>query len=126
MTQKTSSLTDRLSAQSGTLLVVFCICLALLNFGRLDEWGEAGFRIYFTQAIMQTTLFDFAWVLGILLVFIHQDARRHGLSYAWILPTFPFMPTLGLLLYFWVRHRKMSRTRRNDEVQIFLETNVRK
>ncbi len=60
-----------------------------------------------TQAIMQTTLFDFACVLAIPLVFIARDAKEHGLAWWWILPMFPFMPTVGLLLYFIVRRQKM-------------------
>ena len=63
---------------------------------------------------MQTTLFDFGWVLAILAVFVDQDARRHGLSWWWILPTFPFMPTIGLLLY--VVHRQRTLMRRGEAV----------
>jgi|GEM_PF-1803560 len=112
MSQHTApTLTDRLSAKSGILFWGFTACLVALNVWRLEAWGLDGFRVYLTHAIMQTTLFDFAWVLAILLVFIHQDARRHQLTYWWILPTFPFMPTLGLLAYFWVRHRKVSSTK---------------
>jgi hypothetical protein len=97
----------RLPDRAAPLLVVFCFCLLALNWGRLDEWGQEGFRVWFTQAIMQTTLFDFGWVLLILTFFIHHDAKRHGLSYWWILPTYPFMPTIGLLAYFIVRQRKL-------------------
>lgn len=97
---------------SELLLAVFCVCLVALNVWRLEEWGVEGFRVYLTHAIMQTTLFDFAWVLGILLVFVHADARKLGISYAWIVPTFPFMPTLGLLLYFVMRKRALARAPR--------------
>jgi heme/copper-type cytochrome/quinol oxidase subunit 2 len=51
-------------------------------------------------------MFDFAWILAIMTAFIHVDARQHGLSYWWILPTYPFMPTIGVLAYFMVRTRK--------------------
>jgi hypothetical protein len=98
-----------LSRHSGKLLVFFCACLVALNVWRLPAWGPAGFEVYLTHAIMQTTLFDFGAVLAILLVFIHQDAKRLGLSYWWIVPTFPFMPTIGLLLYFVVRERTLQR-----------------
>jgi hypothetical protein len=94
---------------SELLLAVFCVCLVALNVWRLEEWGVDGFRVYLTHAIMQTTLFDFAWVLGILLVFVHKDARALGISYGWIVPTFPFMPTLGLLLYLVMRKRALAR-----------------
>lgn len=89
------------------LLVAFLAAIVALNAWRIEEWGADGFRVYLTQAIMQTTLFDFACVLAILLVFIARDAKEHGLTWWWILPTFPFMPTVGLLLYFIVRRRKM-------------------
>src|SRR5881409_2065993 len=72
------------------LLVAFLVALVALNAWRLEEWGADGFRTYLTQAIMQTTLFDFACVLAILLVFIARDARTHHLTWWWILPTFPF------------------------------------
>ena len=98
-----------LSKRSGLLLALFCAALVALNVWRLHEWGVDGFRVYLTHAIMQTTLFDFGCVLAIVLVFIHQDARKLGLSYWWILPTFPFMPTIGLLLYFVVRQRTLAR-----------------
>lgn len=94
---------------SEMLLAVFCVCLVALNVWRLEEWGVEGFHVWFTHTIMQTTLFDFAWVLGILLVFVHQDARKLGISYGWIVPTFPFMPTIGLLLYFVMRKRALAR-----------------
>jgi hypothetical protein len=41
-------------------------------------------------------------------VFIHNDASKYGLRYWYIFPTFPVMPTVGLLLYIWLRHRKLS------------------
>lgn len=99
---------DALTRRSPLLLVLFCAALVALNVWRLDAWGLEGFRVYLTHPIMQTTLFDFGCVLAILLVFLHRDAKAHGLTYWWILPTFPFMPTIGLLLYFWVRRRKLS------------------
>ena len=92
------------------LLVLFCGCLVALNIWRISDWGVEGFKVYLTQAIMQTTLFDFGWVLAILAVFVDQDARRHGLSWWWILPTFPFMPTIGLLLYVVHRQRTLMRS----------------
>lgn len=91
------------------LLFVFCVGLVALNAGRLGEWGEEGFRLYLTQAIMQTTLYDFGWVLLVTTWFLHQDAKAHGLRYWWVLPTYPFMPTLGLLAYFVVRQAKLRR-----------------
>ena len=89
------------------LLAVFCACLVAGNVTRLDEWGVDGFRVYLTQAIMQTTLFDFAWILAILAVFLDDDAKKIGVRWAWILPTFPFMPTLGVLLYLVARKRAL-------------------
>jgi hypothetical protein len=99
-----------LEQRAHILLIVFLLALVALNAWRLEEWGVEGLRTYLTHTIMQTTLFDFACVLAILLVFIHRDAKQHGLSYWWILPTFPFMPTIGILLYFVVRQRKLSQT----------------
>ena len=98
---------ERLPRHPSWLLAIFCLCLVALNAWRLDEWGPSGFHLYLTHAIMQTTLFDFAWVLLIVTYFIHHDAKRHGLSYWWILPTYPFMPTIGLLAYFIVRERRL-------------------
>ena len=91
------------------ILAVFVASVVLLNWGRWSEWDAEGFALYLTHPIMQTTLYDFAWVLGILTLFIDADARRHGLSYWYIFPSFPVMPTVGLLLYLWMRHRKLSR-----------------
>ncbi len=91
------------------LLALFAGSLVVLNWGRWSSWNADGFTLYLTHPIMQTTLYDFAWVLGILTVFIHQDARKHGLRYWYIFPTYPVMPTLGLLLYLWMRARKLSR-----------------
>lgn len=91
------------------LLTIFIFSLLALNWGRWSGWSLEGFLLYLTQPIMQTTLYDFAWVLGILTVFIHQDAVKHQLSYWYIFPTFPVMPAVGLLLYVWIRHRKLSR-----------------
>ncbi len=93
------------------LLAVFCACLVVWNVPRLDEWSAAGFEVYLSHAIMQTTLFDFAWVLLIVAVFVDDDARKVGVRWWWILPTFPFMPTLGLLLYFVVRKRALAQPR---------------
>jgi hypothetical protein len=90
------------------LLPCFVASLFVLNWGRWSEWDFEGFTLYLTQPIMQTTLYDFAWVLGIVTVFIHNDASKHGLRYWYIFPTFPVMPTIGLLLYIWLRHRKLS------------------
>lgn len=91
------------------LLALFVASLAILNWGRWSSWDADGFAYYLTHPIMQTTLYDFAWVLGIVTVFIHRDARKHGLRYWYILPTYPVMPTLGLLIYLWMRERKLSR-----------------
>jgi hypothetical protein len=85
------------------LLAVFVIGLVAGNLGRLDEWGVDGFRVYLTHAIMQTTLFDFAWILLVLALFLDDDAQKHRLRWMWILPTFPFMPTIGVLLYLIMR-----------------------
>lgn len=104
----------KLHHHAGALLVVFCVCLVALNVWRLDEWGTEGFRVYLTHAIMQTTLFDFGWVLLVVTWFIHHDAKRHHLSYWWILPTYPFMPTLGLLAYLVVRQRKLRAAGASD------------
>jgi hypothetical protein len=90
------------------LLAFFVASLIVLNWGRWPAWDSEGLMLYLTHPMMQTTLYDFAWVLAILTGFIHQDARKHGLRYWYILPTFPFMPTVGLLLYVWMRHRKLS------------------
>lgn len=89
------------------LLAVFCACLVAGNVTRLDEWGVDGFRVYLTHAIMQTTLFDFAWILAALAVFVDDDARKHGVRWWWILPTFPFMPTVGVLAYLVARKRAL-------------------
>ena len=91
------------------LLVVFVVSIILLNWGRWSAWDAEGFALYLTHPVMQTTLFDFAWVLAILTFFIHQDAKRHGLRYWYIFPTFPVMPTIGLLIYLWMRQRKLAR-----------------
>ena len=91
------------------LLPGFIASLAVLNWGRWSGWDIEGFALYLTQPIMQTTLYDFAWVLGILTLFIHQDANKYRLRYWYIFPTFPVMPAAGLLLYVWLRHRKLSR-----------------
>ena len=87
-------------------LVAFLVSLVGLNVWRLGQWGSEEFRVYLTHAIMQTTLLDFACVLGVVVFFIRRDAKQCGLSWWWILPTFPFMPTLGILAYFIVRRRK--------------------
>lgn len=89
------------------LMIAFLAALAALNVWRLHAWGVEGVVRYLSDPIVQTTWFDFACVLAILLVFIHRDARTHGLTYWWILPTFPFMPTIGLLAYFIVRRRAL-------------------
>jgi hypothetical protein len=91
------------------LLPCFLASILVLNWGRWQAWSAEGFLLYVTQPIMQTTLYDFAWVLAIVTLFVHQDARKHRLRYWYIFPTFPFMPAVGLLLYLWMRHRKLSR-----------------
>ena len=48
-----------------------------------------------------------AVILGVVVFFIRRDARQHGLSWWWILLTFPFMPMLGLLAYFIARRRQL-------------------
>ncbi len=95
--------------QAPGLLLLFAASLVALNWGRWSAWNLEGLTLYLTHPIMQTTLYDFAWVLGIVTLFIHQDARKHGLRYWYIFPTFPFMPAVGLLLYIWLRHRKLSK-----------------
>lgn len=97
---------EQLPRHAVWLLGFFCCCLVVGNWGRLDEWGHEGFTLYLTQAIMQTTLFDFSWVLFVVTYFLHQDARRYGIRYWWVFPSYPFMPTIGLLAYFIVRERK--------------------
>jgi hypothetical protein len=106
-----------LEKHAGRLLLIFLIILVAVNVWRLEQWGADGFRVYFTHPIMQTTLLDFACVLAVLLVFIHRDARAHGLTYWWILPTFPFMPTIGILLYFMVRKAKLSRRAESQQAR---------
>ncbi|MFZ9887221.1 MAG: hypothetical protein ACO3JL_06945 [Myxococcota bacterium] len=105
----TTGALQRVPERAVPLLIVFCAGLIALNAGRLDEWGEEGFRLYLTQAIMQTTLYDFGWVLLVTTWFVHQDAKTHGLRYWWVLPTYPFMPTLGLLAYFIVRQHRLHK-----------------
>ena len=90
------------------LLVAFLLGLVALNVWRLEAWGLEGLSIYLTHPIMQTTLFDFGCVLAVVAVFIRKDAKQHGLSWWWILPTFPFMPTIGILLYFVARRRRLK------------------
>jgi hypothetical protein len=91
------------------LLVLFVASIVLLNWGRWSAWDAEGFALYLTHPVMQTTLYDFAWVLAILTWFIHQDAKKHGLRYWYIFPTFPVMPTIGLLIYLWMRQRMLAR-----------------
>ena len=74
------------------LLVAFLVGLVALNAWRLEAWGVDGIVRYLSDPVVQTTWFDFAAVLAILLVFIHRDAKKHGLTWWWILPTFPFTP----------------------------------
>jgi hypothetical protein len=90
------------------LLPVFCLSVLVLNWGRWDAWDLEGLTLYVTHPIMQTTLYDFAWVLAIVTLFVREDARRHGLRYWYIFPTFPVMPAIGLLVYLWVRHRALT------------------
>ena len=96
------------------LLLAFLIVLVALNAWRLEAWGVEGLRVYLSHPIMQTTFFDFACVLGVLCVFIHKDAKQHGLSWWWILPTFPFMPAVGILFYFVVRRRTLIQREQHD------------
>lgn len=91
------------------LLAAFVLSLVALNWSRWDAWDLEGLLLYVTHPIMQTTLYDFAWVLAIVTYFVREDARRHGLRYWYIFPTFPVMPAIGLLLYLWVRHRTLAR-----------------
>jgi hypothetical protein len=91
------------------LLPAFLLSLVALNWGRWSEWNLDGFALYLTHPIMLTTLYDFAWVLAIVTYFVREDARRHGLRYWYIFPTFPVMPAIGLLLYLWIRHRALSK-----------------
>jgi hypothetical protein len=107
---------DRLHRHAGWLLAIFAVGVVAINFGRWDEWGLEGFRLYLTQAIMQTTLFDFGWVLLIVTLFLRHDARRHELSYWWILPTYPFMPTVGLLAYLIHRNHRLARRSTKTEL----------
>lgn len=109
MTKRPRRLAETVHLRADRLLLVFTASLIALNWGRWSQWDLEGFRLYLTHPIMQTTLYDFAWVLGILTLFIHQDAKKHGLRYWYIFLTFPMMPTVGLLLYIWLRHRKLSR-----------------
>ena len=90
------------------LLPVFVASVVALNWGRWSEWNAEGFVLYLTHPITQTTLYDFAWVLGILTVFIHYDAKKHELRYWYVVLTYPVMPTVGLLVYFWIRQRKLA------------------
>ena len=89
------------------LLVAFLVVLVGLNVWRLEQWDVQAFHVYLSQPIMQTTLVDFACVLLVVVFFIRRDAKQYGLSWWWILPTFPFMPTLGILTYFLVRRREV-------------------
>ena len=90
------------------LLFLFVLSVLAINWGRWSGWDLQGLRQYLTLPIMQTTLYDFAWVLAILTLFIHQDAKQHGLRYWYVFPTYPFMPTVGLLLYLWIRQRTLA------------------
>jgi hypothetical protein len=98
---------ERFHLYAGQLLAAFLLGLLALNWGRWDEWDGAGFTLYLTQPIMQTTLYDFAFVLFIVLTVIRQDARHHRLAYTWIVAFFPFMPTIGLLMYMALRNRAL-------------------
>ena len=108
MKKRLEKVAETAHLQARWLLPCFVASLFVLNRGRWSGWSVEGLNLYLTQPIMQTTLYDFAWVLGILTLFIHQDAKKHHLRYWYILPTFPVMPTVGLLLYVWLRHRKLS------------------
>jgi hypothetical protein len=96
----------------GLFLAIFlAIILPMICVGRAD-WNVAGLRLYLSHSIMQVTLVDFAFVLSFVTVWIHRDARRNGLTYWWILPTYPFMPTVGILAYFLYRQAALRRARR--------------
>lgn len=93
------------------LLAIFlAIILPMIWVGRGD-WNTAGLRLFLSHSIMQVTLVDFAFILSLVTIWIHRDARRNGLSYWWILPTYPFMPTLGILGYFLYRQAALRRAR---------------
>jgi len=108
MKERWASIAETADLHPQWLITMFVASVVAVNWGRWSGWGTEGWTLYLTQPIMQTTLLDFAWVLGILTVFIHQDAKKHQLRYWYIFPTFPFMPTVGILLYIWMRHRKLS------------------
>ncbi len=109
MRRQLESIAERAHLHAPWLLPLFIASVVVLNWGRWSGWSTVGFALYVTQPIMQTTLYDFAWVLGILTIFIHQDAKKHHLRYWYIFPTFPVMPTVGLLIYVWLRQRKLSK-----------------
>ena len=77
MKQRLQNVAETVQLHAHWLLPCFVASLVVLNWGRWSGWGIDGFALYGTQPIMQTTLYDFAWVLGILTVFIHQDAKKH-------------------------------------------------
>lgn len=108
MKKQLRNVADTAHLHAHWLLPFFIASLIVLNWGRWSGWGIQSLTLYLTQPMMQTTLYDFAWVLGILTVFIHQDAKKHRLRYWYIFPTFPVMPAVGLLLYVWLRYRKLS------------------
>ena len=108
MKERLASIAETADLHPHWLLPLFALSVVGVNWGRWSGWGREGFILYVTQPIMQTTLLDFAWVLGILTIFIHQDAKKHQLRYWYIFPTFPVMPAVGILLYIWMRHRKLS------------------
>lgn len=108
MKKRLQHIADSVHLHAHWLLPFFIVSLVALNWERWSEWDKDGLVLYLTQPIMQTTLYDFAWVLGILTVFIHQDAKKHQLRYWYVVLTYPVMPTVGLLLYIWTRHRKLS------------------
>ena len=96
----------------GWLLAIFlAVILPMIWVGRAD-WDVSGLRLYLSHSIMQVTLADFAFVLSFVTVWIHRDAHRNGLAYLWILPTYPFMPTVGILGYFLYRQAALRRARR--------------
>jgi hypothetical protein len=100
---------ERIHLYATHLLVLFCLGVVLLNWGRWQQWDQQGFKLYLTQPIMVTTLYDFAFVLLIMLVLIRQDAIYHQVRYLWIVLFFPFMPTVGLLLYVSLRNRTLRK-----------------
>ena len=118
MTKRLQRVAETVHRQAHWLLPGFVASLVALNWGRWSGWGIEGFTLYLTQPIMQTTLYDFAWVLGVSRCFDLIRTQRGTIwRYWYIFPTFPVMPAAGLLLYMWLRHRKLSGNRRRSAVR---------